>query len=280
VGALNNMDKTMNLENKDCYEKPKYTKDSKEVLSAKDTLEKYVSTKITYTFGESSEVLDGKITQDWLDVNENFEVSLNEAKVNKYVDTLASKYDTVGKTRDFTTTSGAKVKISGGDYGWSINKPEEAQELMTAIKNGQPIAKEPKYEQTALNHNTNDIGNTYVEINLGRQHLWFYKNGSLVVEGDVVTGNVSNNMGTPGGTYRIEYKERNATLVGDNYATPVSFWMPFNGGIGIHDATWRSEFGGSIYLSGGSHGCVNSPYYLANTIYDNIDAGTPVICYY
>ena len=56
--------------------------------------------------------------------------------------------------------------------------------------------------------------------------------------------------------------------------------MPFNGGIGIHDATWRSSFGGNIYVAGGSHGCVNAPYSLANTIFNNIDSGTPVVCYY
>lgn len=107
-----------------------------------------------------------------------------------------------------------------------------------------------------------------------------YKNGSLVVQGDVVTGNVSENDATPAGVYRLKYKERNATLKGQGYSSPVSYWMPFNGGIGIHDANWRSVFGGEIYKTGGSHGCVNSPYDLAKTVFENIDAGTPVVCYY
>ena len=55
--------------------------------------------------------------------------------------------------------------------------------------------------------------------------------------------------------------------------------MPFNGNIGIHDAGWRNKFGGNIYLTNGSHGCINSPPNLANTIFNNIDASTPVICY-
>ncbi|MBD7911556.1 L,D-transpeptidase/peptidoglycan binding protein [Clostridium sp. Sa3CVN1] len=277
--ALKNMDKSLNLDDKDCYEKPKYTKDSKEVLAAKDTLGKYASTKVTYNFGDSSEVLDGKTIHNWLNVNDNMEVTFDKNQVNKYIESLADKHDTVGISRDFTTTAGTKIKVSGGDYGWSINKEEEMADLVAVIKNGQTVTKEPKYAQTALNHNANDIGNTYVEINLAQQHLWFYRNGSLITDGDVVTGNVSNSMGTPSGTYRLEYKEKDAVLRGDNYAQPVSFWMPFNGGIGIHDATWRGEFGGSIYLSGGSHGCVNAPYSLASTIYDNIEAGTPVICY-
>ena len=112
-----------------------------------------------------------------------------------------------------------------------------------------------------------------------KQHLWFYKNGSLISQGDVVTGNVSANHTTPGGVYKLKYKEKNAVLRGPGYDAPVSFWMPFNGGIGIHDASWRSEFGGKIYKTGGSHGCINSPYYLAKAIFDNIEAGIPVVCF-
>jgi lipoprotein-anchoring transpeptidase ErfK/SrfK len=276
------MDKTMDLEDRDCYEKPKYTKDSNEVLAAKDTLGKYVSTKVNYNFGDSNEMLDGQTIQDFLGVNENFEVVINEDKIKKYVSTLAEKHDTLGKTRDFKTTAGSVVKVSGGDYGWQISKSEETKDLIAVIKNGQSITKEPKYAQTALNHNANDIGNTYVEISISSQHLWFYKNGSLVTQGDIVTGNVSNNKATPAGTYRLDYKERNAVLRGDDYAQPVSFWMPFipEEGIGMHDALWRGSFGGSIYMSSGSHGCVNCPYDLANTIYNNIEEGTPVICYH
>ncbi len=114
---------------------------------------------------------------------------------------------------------------------------------------------------------------------MGKQHLSFYKNGSLIVQGDVVTGNVSTKNPTPEGIYRLKYKERNATLKGEGYSAPVDFWMPFNGGIGIHNASWRNEFGGNIYMANGSHGCINAPYDLAKVIFNNIDEGTPVICY-
>ena len=129
----------------------------------------------------------------------------------------------------------------GGDYGWSINRAKETKALIIAIKEGQTIAKEPAYIQTALSHGNNDIGNTYVEINLTKQHLWFYKNGALIAQGDIVTGNVSSNHKTPEGIYKLKYKQRDAVLRGSDYASPVTFWMPFNGGIGIHDASWRSS---------------------------------------
>jgi len=79
--------------------------------------------------------------------------------------------------------------------GW-LTAQEKSNDLIVAIKGGQSITKEPKYTQTAISHDVNDIGNTYVEINETRQHMWFYKNGSLIVQGDVVTGNVSLGHGT------------------------------------------------------------------------------------
>ena len=268
-------EKTINLEAEDCYEKPDYTSKSQEVFDIKDTLNRYVGAKITYTFGDKTESIDGAIIKDWLKVDENFKIVFNEEKIKAYLDKLFS-----GKSRDFTTSLKTVKKISGGDYGWLINKNEEVQQLIEIIKEGQTITKEPVYIQTALSHENNDLGNTYVEINMATQHLWFYKNGNLVTEGNVVTGNVNNNCSTPPGIYKLKYKQKDATLKGDNYATPVSFWMPFNGGIGIHDAWWRYEFGGNIYVTNGSHGCVNAPYSLANTIFDNIEKDTPIVCYY
>ena len=122
-----------------------------------------------------------------------------------------------------------------------------------------------------------DIGNTYVEVNLTAQHLYFYKDGQLMLESDIVSGK---NDGTPTGTYSFTYKERYATLNGENYSSPVSFWMPFSGNVGLHDATWRTQFGGSLYKSGGSHGCVNLPIRVAKTIYENIDAESAAVIVY
>ena len=278
--AIKNGVTTLDLDESNCYERPKYTTKSKEVSDAKDLLDKYTSAKITYNFIGADEVIDGSIIKDWLSVDDSYKVNIDEDKLKEYLKALSNKYTTIGKTRSFTTTHGRTVSVSGGDYGTQIDTSEELDYLLDAIKNGTVENREPKYSQKAMASGENDIGNTYVEVSLSEQHLWFYKNGSLVTEGPVVTGNISNGTGTPSGTYKLDYKERNAILKGQGYATPVSFWMPFNGGIGIHDATWRSSFGGSIYVSGGSHGCVNAPYDLANTIFNNIDEGTPVVCYY
>lgn len=280
VNSIINGDTVLDLEAIGCYINPQYNLNSKEVIDTRDMLNKYISSNITYTFGNEKEVLDSSTINKWIDVNEDLEITFNEKKIKEYLDDMGNKYDTVGKTRNFVTSVGNTIKVSGGDYGWIINEDEEVKNLISDIKKGQTITKEPIYKQAAVTHDNNDIGNTYVEINMTKQHLWFYKNGSLIVDGDVVTGNVSNHCSTPAGVYKLKDKERNAILKGEGYSTPVSFWMPFNGGIGIHDATWRAVFGGNIYMTNGSHGCVNAPYNLANTIFNNIDSGSPVVCYY
>ncbi|MBU3109957.1 L,D-transpeptidase/peptidoglycan binding protein [Clostridium lacusfryxellense] len=279
--ALLKGETAIDLNSGNYYVNPQYTSSSKKIVDTKDILNKYVSSKITYTFGKANELLDGAIINKWLSVDKNSEVAFNEKEVKNYVDVLASKYNTIGKNRTFKTTSGRKINIATGDYGWYINKDKETQNLISIIKDGKNIEKEPSYTQTALFHGNDDVGNTYVEINLAAQHLWFYKNGVVITQGNIVSGKASSaETKTPGGIYKLKYKEKDATLKGQDYASPVKFWMPFNGGIGIHDANWRSTFGGQIYLAGGSHGCVNSPYQLAKAVFENISPGTPIVCYY
>ena len=119
-----------------------------------------------------------------------------------------------------------------------------------------------------------------MEIDLSSQHLYLYLNNELFFESDFVSGDVLTGNTTPEGVFAIKYKRTEIVLRGDDYETPVQYWMPFNGNIGMHDATWRRNFGGTIYLTNGSHGCINLPYSAAETIYNNIYKGLPVVCYY
>ena len=279
VNAIISGETTINLETKKYYINPKYTSTSKKAIDTKSLLNKYIASKITYTFNGGVEVLDTSLIHNWLRVDENLAIIFDENEMKNYLSELDNNYDTYGKQREFITSMGTMLKISGGNYGWLVNRVGEVADLIETIKSGQTIDKKPHYTQTALSRDINDIGNTYVEINMTKQHLWFYKNGSLITQGDVVTGNVSSNLATPTGVYKLLYKEKNATLKGEGYSTPVNVFMPFNGGIGIHDASWRKVFGGNIYLTNGSHGCINSPPSLAQAIFDNIEADTPVICY-
>ena len=123
-----------------------------------------------------------------------------------------------------------------------------------------------------------------VEIDIANQHVWMYKNDILIADTDCVTGNVSAGHSTPTGVYKLAGKERDRYLRGKNddgtnYCSFVKYWMPFNGGIGLHDASWRSKFGGKIYKNSGSHGCVNLPRSAAETIYNNIDKSYFIVVY-
>jgi hypothetical protein len=278
MSILNGQTK-LDLNVKLCYENPKYTVSSDKTPEAKNLLNKYVRAKITYIFGSESEIIDGNIINEWLSVNENLEVVISEIAVMKYVRALSKKYDTVGVARNFRTSLGKTVEVKGGIYGWKINRDVEIKALLENIKHGEVLVKEPVYSQKTLYRDEDEIGNTYVEINITRQHLWFYKNGKLVTQGAVVTGNPNRGHSTVLGTYMLNYKQKGATLVGPDYEAPVTYWMPFFGNIGIHDASWRYSFGGKIYKRNGTHGCVNAPLYLAKTIFENIEDGTPIICY-
>ncbi len=269
----------LDLNESSCYVNPKYTLNSNKTPETKNLLNKCVSAKITYIFGSENEILDKNIINPWLSVDENLEVVINKTAVIEYLQGLSKKYDTVGIARKVKTSTNKIVEVKGGFYGWKINRTAETKAIQESIKHGEVLEREPIYTQKALSRDKDDIGNTYVEINITRQHLWFYKAGRLIAQGAIVTGNPNKGNSTKLGVYMLNYKEKGATLRGEDYEAEVTYWMPFNGNIGIHDASWRHSFGGNIYKRNGTHGCVNVSLYLAKVIFDNIEDGTPVICY-
>ncbi len=261
------------------YLAPKIENDDEKLLTAIDTMNKYAGSEIDYEIGSEKETLDINTFADWLSVNDNEKVEIDEEKVADYVAELGTKYNTYGKSKQLATSYGTTITMSNCHYGWKIDAETEAAAIVDDIKGGEKVTRDLNYQYTAASHTGNDYGNSYVEINLTAQHLYLYKNGSLVIDSDFVSGNPSKGNATHTGVFGVTYTERDATLKGQNYATPVSFWMPFNGNEGMHDATWRSSFGGSIYKRNGSHGCVNLPYSVAQTIFENVSAGFPVFVY-
>ncbi len=266
----------MSLEKEGCYKGIADDDDVKGVLSLAN---KFASAKVTYNCGGETTLLDGNTINQWVNIGENSSVKINTDKVREYIDNMAKKYNTVGKERSFKTSGGDNITISGGDYGRKINAEKEAQELCGLIWDGAETEREPVYIQQSRGSGTNDIGSTYVEISIGAQHLWYYKDGALVIDTAMVSGDPTKSRATSKGVFRLKYKDKNVVLKGEDYETPVTFWMPFNGGIGLHDATWRGRFGGGIYRGNGSHGCVNLPYSAAEKIFKSITPGEPVIVY-
>lgn len=277
--GIRNLKSKVSLDDMDAYVKPEITSTDGELIKVRDSLNKQAGVTVTYEFGDQTEVLTGETTHNWLSVNADKTIALDRDQVSAYVKSLASKYNTAYKNKTLNTSYGKTVTISGGPYGWRINQAAETDELYNIIRSGESQSREPVYSQKAASHGPNDYGDTYVEINLTAQHLFFYKDGKLLAESDFVSGSHAKGFDTPAGAYPLTYKERNAILKGEGYSSPVDYWMPFNGNIGMHDASWRSSFGGEIYKNSGSHGCINLPPSAAKTIFDNVYQGMPVLCY-
>lgn len=264
----------------DCYKKPEITTETKELKDFYEKLNQYANTNIKYTFGENMEELTGEDICDWLIIDfDNYTVSLDAERVDTYVSYLRWSYDTIFGTRKFMTSYGREVTIEGGDYGWWMNKEEEVKGLTEMIESGQSGERTPVYYQEAAAYGDLDYGNTYVEINLTAQHLFLYVDGQKIMESDFTSGLATEERITPPGTFAVTYTERYAFLTGDTYHTMVSYWMPFNEDIGMHDATWKTEFGSQFYKSNGSHGCINLPYNFTKAIFEYVEKGMPIICY-
>lgn len=272
-----------------CYAKPKYVEDSKEVQEACDAMNKYVNASITYPMNEPV-VVDKALISQWLQVDGEMKVSLNTEAMKQWFTAFGDKYDTQGTTRTFTTPAGKSATVTGGTYGWSIDEDTELVNLQNSILNGEVVTREPAYYAggTAAAHSGQDWGNTYAEVDMSAQHMWYVQNGQVVLETDVVTGEPIPSRITPEGVYSLMWKQRDATLVGDikpetgkpEYETDVAYWMQVtSSGVGFHDAIWQTAFGGTLYqIPGtGSHGCINMPLDQAGALFNMIEPGTPVI---
>lgn len=278
--ALEQVKATTDLDKEACYENAEITADSKEIADRKKALETYLTVQIDYSIDRVSWTLDASTFGSWL-YYDNGKWKFKKKSVQAYVRQLAETYDTVGTTRTFQTYTGRYVEETGNRYGWAIDVEAETKGLREALASGKSQERTPEFSQVGAAYNKyGDIGYSYVEVDLSNQHVYLIIDGKLVEDSPCVTGCVKKGHGTPDGLYSITYKESPSVLRGEDYETKVNFWMPFNRGIGLHDATWRDKFGGDIYYSGGSHGCVNLPYQKAAVIYENIYAGMPVICYY
>ena len=271
-----------------CYQNIPYTNQMKDTLSKWEGVSEFQNFHMTYQFGDREEKIDANIVADWMALDENGNIVfdennvpvLDETIIKEYVAYLSATYNTVGIEREFQATSGDIVKVPGGSYGNEIDEKAEYEFLLNAFLNKQSGTRVPEYTSEAWEKGSNDIGDTYIEVDMGDQHMYYYADGEIVIDTPVVTGNTSRRWDTPAKVCYVYFKQRNRVLRGANYATPVKYWMAVDGHIGIHDATWRSDFGGEIYKTNGSHGCINTPFEIMTELYDMVELGTPVIMFY
>ena len=260
------------------------SKELKKLLADAKTIE---SMKIGFNFNGFDFKLEGEDLIDMFDTDKGT-YELNYDKITKYVSYLADETNTYGKNRTFNANGIGKITVNPGVYGFILDVPgtvDKVYELVNERKSGDV---EPVYERTGLSREADgsDIGNTYVEVDISRQYMWFYLNGELIFETSIVTGMPqTRKWATNVGVGSILSKAANQTLRGDSfdgsrYETPVSYWMPIGwDGEGFHDAPWRGGFGGNIYYSNGSHGCLNMPPALAGKLFELAPHNTPVIVY-
>ena len=276
----------------DAYVSAEVTQNDPELQSALEACNNYTKASITYTFGDQTATLDGNTIKDWLQFDEKGQLLMDDNTFHQhiadYVAQLAATYNTVGTEREFHTTSGRTVYVYSSVYGWAIDQAAEAAQLAQEIQSGTQTTREPIYEQTANSHGLNDLGNTYIEVDLSNQHMYYYQSGSLIFDSEFVSGNMSySDRQTHAGIFTLYSKTSPSVLRGDKkpdgtyeYEEPVDYWMSFDGGIGFHDAPWRDAFGGDIYLTNGSHGCINLPPENAAVLYSIIDYNVPIVCFY
>lgn len=278
--ALDGGKSVLDLEEEDCYLKPDLYSDDEALVAEAEAKDVLVQADITYEFGSRQERVNAPVIAQWITQAADGSYVIDDVEVTEYVEALAAKYDTFGLPRQFYTSLGTAVTLTDGDYGWCMDQDATVVDLLNALGSGYQGTMEPQYTYTAMSREENDIGDTYVEICISQQVMWCYKDGVCIVYTPVVTGNPNKGNATPSnGVWSIDAKMQNYTLVGEGYRSPVDFWMPFNGNVGIHDMQTRAYFGGTIYLTNGSHGCINTPYANAKMIYENVSIGTPVIVY-
>lgn len=275
------------------YVKPQVYKDDQDLNNQLKAANEYCLSAITYTTPKGKEIaLDGSTLITWLSKQDDGSYTKDESvfkeKLTAFVKELASQYNSIGATRTFTGKDGQSHTVSGGTYGFRISTDSEVSALLKMInENKSENNRIPEHTGQLPSGENGGLGTTYLEINITKQHLWFVKDGSVVLESDFVSGKESDPTRlTPSGTYYIYNKERNRVLRGTKqpngkyeYESPVSYWMQFNKGIGLHDASWRSTFGRDIYINSGSHGCINLPTGFAGSLYSQIYVNLPVVVY-
>lgn len=260
----------------EAYINPEITKDS--LQEKRKALNKLKDCEITIDLdGKEEKLYD---LQHFLN-EETLEIDRD--KLKKYIDEIKRNYDNQGIERDFRTSSGQNIKVRGGIFGNRINRDKTVEKIVDALEKGESATIEPVYTHKSINGG--NIGNTYIEISIARQYMWYYKNGNLIVQTPVVTGTANGRHDTPRGVYEAWLMEANRYLKGFNddgskYKVPVKYWIQLDyTGVGIHDTYYRGAYGGNIYKYNGSHGCINTPLGNVSKLYNNLEKGTPAIIY-
>lgn len=283
---------SLQLAKEGCYYDTPLTVAQEQTKKLWEKIDFFQQCKLVYDMGPEKVPLDAKTVSRFLTAENGIpitdktgELVIDKAQVQSFVEALSDEYDTYGKERSFESTRGDTILVKGGTYGTKLDRKKELAYLMEALSKQENYTGDeklhiPAYEKEGVVRGKDDIGDTYIEVDMTEQKMYYYLEGELALETEIVTGNTGRKMGTPEGVNFVYNKQKNRTLRGQGYASFVKYWVPVKGNIGIHDASWRKEFGGEIYKKSGSHGCINTPTDKMAELYDMVEIGTPVIMFY
>lgn len=270
------------LDAEDYYAQPILTKEDRVLKELKDKMNQLAKVQAAYIIGGKQVTIPSSELSSWLTTNEKAEVLLKQDKVTAFVTKLNEEYNTIENPTPFKSTLRGTVSVPVGIYNWSIDIPAEVEGLSNQILKGENFNRVPIVTSEVEQVQTS-IEGTYVEVDLQNQHMWYYKDGKLQFETDIVSGKPS--TPTPPGINYVRSKSTDQVLRGLNedgskYASPVRYWLPIDyTGVGIHDSDWQYAYGGDLWLYRGSHGCINTPPAKMDELYPMLEVGTPVLVF-
>ena len=287
--SVNGLDEKLTLDTTYLLQPTLLSSDSRLQASVQNA-QKMCKTNVTYTVGDvKAATLDVSVLAPMIEIDAECNTTLNSDKLNEWASGISGKLNTVGSTRTYTRPDGKQITVSGGAYGWILNEETFVNQVRTDAAEGAVKTVAIEFEQSGTGFTAlggADWGKRYVDVDLTEQHVRFYDDsGNIIWEADCVSGAPTDNHATPTGVWYVNAKESPSKLIGytssgqKEYETQVQFWMPFEGnGVGFHDATWQSAFGGTRYQDGyGSHGCINLSYEKAESLYGIIKTNDVVI---
>lgn len=275
---------TFIFDEKEYISSPAITSDDPDLIAYQEYCRKYLKQEITYELGDETFTIPAEELADML--LDDMSGKADKNAVSEYVASLASEYDNINTTREFTALTGKDVTVPPGTYGWEIDQQAETKQLISDINSHKNVTRQPEFSASGYGEYSRDMGNTYIDVDISEQMVRFYKKGELVFSSQCVTGCKATGTVTDVGAYYILNKVRDVTLKGDNgdgteYESFVNYWLGVNWvGEGFHDASWRSTFGGDIWTYNGSHGCINMPVKRMPELYKITDVGIPVAVHY
>lgn len=283
----------------DLPSKQKYVFKSAKIDEAKKSLQKIQNAVVTYKInGQEFKLKADDLIHEVTYKGGKYKFT-DVKKLHAKMEAIDQEVKTLKKSYKFTVPTGNKVNgktitVKNESYGWEIYVKKAVAAVENAFINGQDVVGGSKYiygegystYAHGYGKSNHGIGKNYVVVSIKNQELWVVRKGKVAVHlTDVVTGTENKSNATPKGVWYIMYKESPSVLRGYNddgskYASKVQYWMPFTlSGCGLHDASWRSDWSKSAYLTGGSHGCVNIRPAEIRSVWNNVLTNDAVIVY-